>query len=247
MADMTAKGCAFIHLYSEGNDVDFDIGLYFFEQLCKFAENPNHESFRPIQLDRWAAKHPNFAAEYAKSVPVMMTSIVRKKELREKVDINFDGRVSMLEYLLYQYQVSPRDLIERSMGNTEEHEEIRKARLALEEVNKAVQAYEAEKHRLETEAASGSGVKALKATNELAQLNSGPLWERLNKALITAEAAVRIACRKYGGNAGQAAGGGATGNAARVNGAVWWLERDLKEKAEKYGRKDKDGQSPAKH
>jgi hypothetical protein len=31
-----------------------------------------------------------------------MTSIVRKKELRDKVDVNFDGRVSFIEYLLYQ-------------------------------------------------------------------------------------------------------------------------------------------------
>jgi hypothetical protein len=32
-----------------------------------------------------------------------MTAIVRKKELREKVDVNFDGRIGFLEYLLYQY------------------------------------------------------------------------------------------------------------------------------------------------
>ena len=36
-------------------------------------------------------------------------------------------------------------------GNTGEHEEIRKARLALEAVNKAIAAYEAEKQRLTAE------------------------------------------------------------------------------------------------
>jgi len=235
MADMTAKGCNYIHLYEEGTDVDFDIGLYFFEQLCKFAEQPQHEAFKPIGLSAWAKEHPEFATSYAKSLPVMMTSISRKKELRDKVDINFDGRVSMLEYLLYQYEVSPKLLIERSLGNTDEHEEIRKARLALEEVNKAIAAYEAEKFRLETEAASGTGVKALKATNELAQLKAGPLWERLNKSLITAEAAVRIAIRKFGSNGGGGAAG-AGGNSQRVNGALWWMERDLNEKQKKYGK-----------
>jgi len=140
----------------------------------------------------------------------------------------------MLEYLLYQYQVSPKDLIERSLGNTGEHEEIRKARLALEEVNKAIRAYEAEKQRLEDESKL-PGVKGLKAVNELAQLNSSPLWERLNKALITAEAAVRIAIRRYGkGGEGNA---GVSGNALRTNGALWWMERDLAEKKAKYGKK----------
>ena len=77
----------------------------------------------------------------------MMTAIVRKQELRDKVDVNFDGRVSLLEYLLYQYKdyANPADFCVRSMAGPDEHPEIRKARLALEEVNKAVKAYEAEK------------------------------------------------------------------------------------------------------
>lgn len=36
------------------------------------------------------------------SQPEMMTAITRKKELRDKVDVNFDGKVSFLEFLLYQ-------------------------------------------------------------------------------------------------------------------------------------------------
>merc|ERR1712226_681636 len=81
----------------------------------------------------------------------MMTAIKRKQEIREKVDVNFDGKIGMLEYLLYQYKdiANPADFCERSMGGGEEHPEIRKARLALEEVNKRIRAYEAEKARLE--------------------------------------------------------------------------------------------------
>jgi hypothetical protein len=51
------------------------------------------------------------------SLPEMLTAIVRKQELREKVDVNFDGRISFLEYLLYQYRefCNPGDFCERSM------------------------------------------------------------------------------------------------------------------------------------
>lgn len=110
-----------------------------------------------------------------------MTAIKRKTELRDKVDVNFDGRVSFLEYLLYQYKdfANPNDFTKRSMKGGDEHPEIRKARLALEEVNKRIKAYEAEKMRLEQESAL-PGVKGLKAKNLLAQLDSSPLKEELN-------------------------------------------------------------------
>merc|ERR1712169_11211 len=102
------------------------------------------------------------------------------------------------------------------MGQGEEHPEIRKARLALEEVNKRIREYEAEKARL-TEESQGTGVKALRAKNMLAQLDSSPLAEELNKALITADA------------------DGSTASGP-TDGALWWMNRDLEEKKRKYGR-----------
>merc|ERR1712137_255768 len=140
--------------------------------------------------------------KYKISQPEMMTAIVRKRELREKVDVNFDGRVSLLEYLLYQYRdfANPSDFTTRSMKAPDEHPEIKKARLALEDVNKKIRAYEAELARL-TELAEKPGVKGLGAKNMLAQIESSPLKEDLNRALITAEAAVRIASKKFGGAA----------------------------------------------
>ena len=102
--------------------------------------------------------------------------------------------------------------------------------MALEEVNRRIKAYEAERHRLEEESKL-PGVKGLKAKNELAQLDSSPLAEDLNKALITAEAAVRIAVRKFGGQGG----GGADGNL--TDGAIWWMQKDLEVKQQRYGRK----------
>jgi len=221
---MHAKGCNYVHKYKEGHALEFDIGLYFYERLCKFlGESKNSE---------WASE------EYAPSQPKLMTAIVRKKELRDKVDVNFDGHVSMIEYLLYQYRAfaNPADFVTRAMSH-DEHPEIKKARLALEEVNKRVQAYEAEKQRLMDDSKKG-GVIGLKAKNELAQLNSSPLWESIQKALITAEAAVRIANRKYGGKNFKG-----TGDQSRAigknEGSIWWLNRDLAEKKKKYGRKSK--------
>jgi len=220
-ADMHAKGISYVHLYQEGNDLDFNIGLYFYEQLCKrLDESKEFAEFK--------------ASKFAKSQPEMMTAIKRKTELRDKVDVNFDGRISFLEYLLYQYKdfANPSDFTTRSMKGGDEHPEIRKARLALEEVNKRIAAYEAEKQRLEDEAQQ-PGVKGLKAKNLLAQLGASPLAEELNKALITAEAAVRTATRLFGAGG---AGGGAGEDAAPSAGAIWWMNKDLEVKKKKYGK-----------
>jgi len=211
-ADMHCKGISLIYKYDEGNDLDFDIGLYFYEQICKFCDDTKNAKWR----------------EYKRSIPTMMTALKRKQELRDKVDVNFDGRVSFLEYLLYQYSdvANPADFCTRSMGH-DEHPEIRKARLALEEVNKRIRAYEEEKARLLAES-QGTGVKALGAKNMLAQIESSPLKDELNKSLITAEAAVRIASKKYGGSSGTASGGSSEG-------ALWWMNRELEEKKKRYG------------
>lgn len=201
--------------------MDFDIGLYFYEILCKYVEDP---------------KNVHWKRDFPMSQPEMMTSIKRKVELREKVDVNFDGRLSFLEYLLYQYKevANPADFCQRSMSNGDEHPEIRKARLALEEVNKRIRAYEEEKARLEAESKL-PGVKGLKARNMLAQLDASPLKEELNVALIKAEAAVRIATKKFGGVAFD----GSSAGASSSDGAVWWMNKDLEQKKKLYGPKGK--------
>jgi len=216
MADMRVRGVKYLHLYEEGCELDFDMSLYVFEQLLKFL-----------------ADNPKWSKDYSKSVPKDMTAITRKKELRDKVDVNFDGKMSFIEYLLYIYDASPKLLMERSMGCDELPEEVLAAMRALEEVNRRVVEYETEKKRLEDEAAGDSGIKALKAKNELAQLRASPLWERINKALISAEAAVRLASKKYGVNAtGQTSGSGVV----RTNGTMWWIQRELETKKKLYGK-----------
>jgi len=57
----------------------------------------------------------------------------------------------------------------------------------------------------------------------LAQIDCSPLKQQLNAALITAEAAVRIATKKYGGSASGGSGGSS-------DGALWWMNRDLEDK-----------------
>jgi len=213
--DMRCRGIKYIHLYEEGNELDFDMSLYLFEQLGKFYGEANNT--------KWAK-------EYATSIPQEMTAIHRKKELRERVDVNFDGKMSFLEYLLYQYNASPKTLMDRSKGG-DLPEEVRQAMRALEDVNKRVREYEKEKRRLEDDS-EGEGIKALKAKNEFAQLKSGPLWSEINKALITAEAAVRIASKKYG----VTAVGGGDSSPIRTNGTMWWLNRELQEKKKLYGK-----------
>merc|ERR1712038_2061453 len=131
-------------------------------------------------------------SQFAPSRPQMMTAITRKKELRDKVDVNFDGRVSFMEYLLYQYQdlegVDPKSFIKKAMAvGGDEPPEVVEAREALAAVMAQIRKYEAKKQKL-TEQSKLPGVKGVKATNLLAQHDSSPVAEKLNLLLITAEA-----------------------------------------------------------
>jgi len=223
---MHTKGISLIHLYDEGNDLDFNIGLYFYEKLYnRVMESPEGKRWRD---------DPRFAP----SMPSFMTAIVRKQELREKVDVNFDGRISFLEYLLYQYRefCNPADFCERAMRTygEDEHPEIRKARMALEEVNEAIRAYEREKARLEAESKL-PGVRGLTAKHTLAQLAASPLAERLNTALIKAEAAVRKAVKLFGN--GFVDGEASSGSGKPTAGTMFWMSADLEVKQQLYGRR----------
>jgi len=234
-ADMHTKGINYIHLYDEGCDLDFTFGLYFYEKL-------HHKIFDEAEGKKWRNDET-----FAMSLPdnPLMTAMVRKKELRDKVDVNFDGRISFLEYLLYQYKdfANPAEFIQRRRKieeGTEEIPEIEAARLALERVNNAIREYEKERRRLE-EAAKLPGVKGLKAKHQLSMLDAGTLAEELNVALIKAEAAVRLATKKYKNGTAQALAGQANAAISKAtNGSIWWLNRDMKAKKERYGKKSRN-------
>jgi len=86
-----------------------------------------------------------------------------------------------------------------------------KAHEALSAVRNEINRIESLKMELE-EKASGSGVKAMQAKNELQQLLTRDNTE-LNRALLTAEAALR-----------KAGGGGDI-----PPGSMWWMNRELEE------------------
>jgi len=223
-ADMHAKGVEYVHKYEEGNDLDFNFGLYFYEKMCKYL---GEDGGKQWTTDEWKISQPE-----------MMTAIVRKKELRDKVDVNFDGRVSMLEVLLYQYQsvANPADFVSRTINGPQEHAEIKGARLTLEAVNVTIKAYEAEKMRLEG-LAKVPGVKGLSAKNLLAQLADSPLHMETNRALITAEAAVRKVTKLFGKPVVAGVDGEEKKPAPANSGALYWMNKDLEEKKKKYGKK----------
>ena len=165
-------------------------------------------------------------------MPEMLTALVRKQELREKVDVDFDGRISFLEYLLYQYRefTNPADFVKRSLRTAEmpDHPEIIKARAALEEVNEAIRAYEREKARLMAECKQ-PGVKGLGAKHTLTMLVASPLAENLQVALVKAEGALRVAPREMMAKA-KKAGGKPSG------GDMFWMQAEFDVKKARYGK-----------
>lgn len=233
MSDMHAKKIEFLHLYKDGKDLDFDITLHYFTNLTKFYESPTTFHKDLPQLENWAAAHAEYKATYDKSRPPVTSTqeycntIAFKKEFKHKLDLNGDGVIAFLEILLFQYKCSAKELIARYIAKDDEPAEIVKARQSLEEVNQAISAFEGEKQRL-TADSELPGIKGKCAINELAQLNAGPLMDKLNSVLLHAEADVRAAVKKYGRN----------GPAEGPNeGALWWMERELQDKKEKYSKK----------
>lgn len=231
--DMAGKGCEYRHKYKEGKVLDFDLSLRMYELLCKRLDKNANESKGYVNF--------HDKKKYGMSHPKMMTSIKRKKALKAEVDVNFDGKMSMLEFLLYQYKdfADPADFVTRYMAIGDEPPEVRKARLALAEVMAAIRKYEAKKSKLLADSKK-KGIRGLTAKNELAQLDASPIAQELQKLLITAEAKVRIATRKYGGKSSIATDSDSAKKKTDVGmGGVWWVKRDLKEKKKKYGKKKK--------
>jgi len=224
--EMESQGISYLHLYEEGLDLDFDMGLLLFERLVQYFKSADGKAD---------------AKQYPDAVPVHMTAITRKKELRDKVDVNFDGRVGFLEFLLYQFKASPKTLMERSTRGGESNPELDAARAALAEVNKRIKAFEKEKARLQRIIDTKTGVKKNTALHTLAGIESGPLMEDLRAALITAEAKVRIVAKKTKTKLSSLSGGegGTPQGQPRTDGTIWWMKREIEEKKRLYGRKKK--------
>jgi len=145
-------------------------------------------------------------------------TVIQMREVLKEIDLDNNRRISLLEYCLYKFKQTIKELLKRPQGM---NEELAKAQQALAAVQAEIEKIEKKKSELEA-ASRGGGVKAMQAKNELSQLLVADNTE-LNKAMLTAEAAVRKA-QKLGGLAAQ--------------GALFWIERDLQE-AKKYKPKSK--------
>jgi len=136
-------------------------------------------------------------------------SVVELRDTIRQIDLDFNKRMALIEFLLFKYKQTIKVLLSRPQGT---NEELVKAQQALEAVNAEIEKIEKKKAELEA-ASAGSGVKANAAKNELSQLLTADNTA-LNRALLTAEAAIRKA-QKLGGTAAQ--------------GSLWWVQRELEE------------------
>jgi F actin bundling C terminal len=144
-----------------------------------------------------------------------LTVIAARSKLRE-ADVSFDGKVSFLEFLMWHLKKDANVFARKKpidpSAPANQTPEMAKANAALAAVRSEINRIESEKSRLEQES-SGGGVKAIRAKNELAQLLSADQTD-LNRALLTAEAAVR----RVGGS-----------GVDIPPGTMWWMNRDLEE------------------
>jgi len=142
-------------------------------------------------------------------------TVIEMRGMLKDFGFNRTKNFSLMEYLLCKYKKGIKDLLSRpqtakGVVSNKPNEAMIAAAKALDAVNQEIQKIEKKKAELEEIISSGSGVKASKAKNELLQLlNADPT--DLNRALVTAEAAVR----KVG--------------AIGPPGTVWWMGREIEE------------------
>jgi len=152
-----------------------------------------------------------------------MTALAFRSAFRE-IDVNNDGRMSFIEFLLYDNKQSVDDLLKREQATTPEFEAAKEAYSA---VMTAIAALEKQKADLQAEA-EGTGVKANAAKAQLAQLLAADNLE-INRLVTNAEEGLKKAKKTVG-----AAPGG-----------VWWFNRQLEEAKKYKPGKSKGGPSTA--
>lgn len=160
-------------------------------------------------------------------------TVVEMRAVMKEIDINFDRKVSMMEFLIYHYKMKGFDWIINSPQSGDDPATL-KAAAALEEALKdlddlnALQKANDQKMK-DLELASTNSelgiVARSRAKAELAQMKAAdPI--PLSRARITAGASVRK-CEKILKQVAAENAGGAFG------GEIWWMQRELEE-AKKY-------------
>jgi len=180
----------------------------------------------PLSVDRAGTELDEHGFHVFLERTIKPLTVIEAREKLRQADVSFDGKVSLLEFLNWHFKKKADEFVKRAPedptdGDANVTPEMRKANAALAEVRKEILRIEMEKAKLEEES-QASGIKGMKAKNELAQLLTADQTE-LNRALLTAEAAVR----KVGG----------TGKDVPP-GTLWWMNRELDE-MKKYKAKAK--------
>jgi len=153
-------------------------------------------------------------------------TVVKLRELLMGIGLNRNKKMSLIEYLLCKYNRTVNEALARPQGTgtvTNITDDLIKAQRALDDVNSEIQKIEKRKAELEA-VASGTGVRAGSAKAELASLLDRDNTD-LNRALLTAEAALRKA-----------------GGSPAPPGLLYWMGRELEE-MKKYRPQSKGGVS----
>lgn len=205
------QACFFLNAYWAEHSEEADNCWKYVQKFNEFDLKKHADG---VSLDEFES------ARFLEFFGQAMTVIERRNALKE-IDIDTDNKMSLLEYVVWKYKLDIDVLMTRPQGT---NEELKKAELALKDVQAEIASIEKQKHHLE-EAAKGEGVKAKKANAELEMLLKADQMP-LRKALITAEAAVRKAQKSKD---------------VQAQGSLWWLNAELEE-AKSY--KPKGGVKP---
>jgi len=183
-----------------------------FIELDKLQYGALAEGKKPEVCSEGSSLDEFWSHKFLESWSKTLTAVAFREEFK-KIDVNFDKRMAMVEFLLYEHKQTVAELLKRPQGV---NEELLKAQAALDEVNKEVEAIEKKKSELNAKAEKG-GVSGKTAKQELEQLLAADPLE-LNRAIVTAEAQLRKAQKLTG---------------EQPQGQLWWIGREIAE-AKKY-------------
>lgn len=234
--EMDANAIELLCHYKEGCSLQFDVAIAFYENIYRIWDNPSDNRFRRID-------NPNgeyTSGEYKdKSHPGEHLTSIKLKEKIRKIDANSDNHISMLEFLLGNYNASPADFAQRLLDMGDEPEAIRLARENLRKVTEALNKYEQKCEKLKKKRdkakAKGKKTEEKKWENELMNVEQSNEFKELDKQFIDCEARLRIARRIVRGQLNMS---GATPTSSALErspksgpscrGTVWWCEQELK-------------------
>eukprot|EP00727_Mastigamoeba_balamuthi_P011519 m51a1_g6990 hypothetical protein (291) ;mRNA; r:157614-158964 len=193
-----------------------------------------------------------WSAKFLESNNQTLTALARKEALR-LIDADNNGRMSVLEYLVWHFKKGIDETVDSPQGTSPELEEAQRAlrkvqtaiedarrleeelRVAVADLKKQEEAYANRVRLLEEKAndASASTVARSRAANELAQVKGeDPL--PLRKAKLTQEAALRKVQKQQDKLQQELAAAQAAVDRARASskgglapGMIWWMQREL--------------------